>query len=73
MPAVRDDTEGKFMTKRVAKDANARKRKKIQEKKTSAQVLLELSGSWDDERSSEEIIMGIKQGRKNSRKLEVGF
>ena len=32
------------------------KGKKINEKKTSAEILLELSGSWDDLRSSEEII-----------------
>ena len=49
------------------------KGKKINEKKTSAEILLELSGSWDDLRSSEEIITEIKQGRRNSRKLEKGF
>ena len=35
--------------------------------KTSAQVLLELSGSWQDERSAEEIVQDIKKARLNSR------
>jgi hypothetical protein len=47
--------------------------KKIKEKKTPAQILLELSGSWDDSRCADEIITEIKQGRINSRKLEAGF
>lgn len=34
--------------------------------KTSAEVLLELSGSWEDDRSSEEIISDIKAARRNS-------
>ncbi|MBW2066464.1 MAG: hypothetical protein JRJ03_16260 [Deltaproteobacteria bacterium] len=37
------------------------------------QVLLALSGSWEDDRSVEEIIGEIKEGRKNSRKLARGF
>jgi hypothetical protein len=45
-------------------------RKKL---KTPAQILLELSGSWLDERGAEEIILDIKSGRRNSRKLEKGF
>lgn len=49
------------------------KGKKIDEKKTSAQILLELSGSWDDSRSSADIIEEIRKGRKNSRELEQGF
>lgn len=49
------------------------KGKKMDDQKTSAQVLLELSGSWDDLRSSEEIISEIKRGRRNSRKLEGGI
>jgi len=49
------------------------KGKAIDEMKTPAQVLLELSGSWDDRRSSEEIIREIKKGRKSSRKLKEGF
>ena len=41
--------------------------------KTPAQVLLELSGSWEDSRRPEEIIAQIKNVRKNSRKLTKGF
>lgn len=41
--------------------------------KTPAQALLELSGSWQDERKAEEIILDIKAGRKNSGKLGRGF
>ena len=41
--------------------------------KSPVQVLLELSGSWDDERTTEEIIMDIKRDRKDSKKLEMGF
>ncbi len=49
------------------------KRKKIRSAKSPAQVLLDLSGSWDDEREPEEIIKEIKQNRRNSRKLEEGW
>jgi hypothetical protein len=49
------------------------KGKTVDEMKTSAQVLLELSGSWDDSRSSADIIKEIRKGRKNSSKLEKGF
>ena len=49
------------------------KGKKIDEKKTSAQILLELSGSWDDSRSSDEIVTEIRRNRKNSSKLAEGF
>lgn len=41
--------------------------------RTPAGVLLELSGSWEDGRSSEEIAREIKSGRKNSRKLSRGM
>jgi len=40
---------------------------------TQAQVLLALSGSWQDDRPAEEIIAGIKTARRNSRKLAKGF
>lgn len=49
------------------------KQKQIRSVKTPAQVLLELSGSWYDDRGSEEIIQEIKKGRRNSRKLEEGW
>jgi hypothetical protein len=49
------------------------KGKTIDEMRTSAQVLLELSGSWDDSRNSKEIIGEIRKSRKSSRKLKEGF
>jgi hypothetical protein len=36
-------------------------------------VLLELSGTWEDERSAEEIVQDIKKARKKSKKLSGGF
>ena len=45
----------------------------FQKIKTSAQVLLELSGSWEDVRSPENIIKDLKSNRKNSQKLSRGF
>ena len=41
--------------------------------KKSAEVLLELSGSWEDDRNAEEIISEIKAARQNSARLESGF
>jgi hypothetical protein len=49
------------------------RRKGVHSLKTPAQVLLELSGSWEDERSIEQIIDEIKVSRKNSKKLVEGF
>ena len=45
----------------------------LQGTKTPAQVLLELSGSWQDNRSAEQIVKKLKTGRKSSRKLRKGF
>ncbi len=45
----------------------------FQKIKTPAQVLLELAGSWEDVRSSENIIKDLKNNRKNSQKLSKGF
>jgi hypothetical protein len=53
--------------------AKLAKGKKIEEKKTPTQVLLELSSSWDDPRSSEEIVAEIRRSRKKSRNLEEVF
>ena len=53
--------------------AKLTKEKNIVEKKTSAQILLELSGSWKDSRSAEVIVAEIRRNRKNSRTLETGF
>ena len=41
------------------------KRQLVQAAKMPAQVLLEMSGSWEDERTPEEIIAELKQARKN--------
>ena len=49
------------------------KRKHLTATKSPAQVLLELSGSWEDDRNAEQIVREIKSARKNSRKLEKGF
>ncbi len=49
------------------------KKPRIQETKTPAQVLLDLSGSWQDSRSSEQIVRELKKARKRSKKLAKGF
>ncbi|MCB1716029.1 MAG: hypothetical protein KDK04_11785 [Candidatus Competibacteraceae bacterium] len=41
-------------------------KKQFEKVKTPAQCFLELSGSWEDSRSAEEIISDIKRARKNS-------
>jgi hypothetical protein len=42
-------------------------------RKTPAQVLLDLSGSWEDDREAQQIIDDIRQARKDSKKLKQGF
>lgn len=49
------------------------KRKQTVAIKTPAQVLLDLSGSWVDNRSANAIITEMKAARRNSRKLEKGL
>ena len=49
------------------------KQHQIEKSKSPVRVLLDLSGSWDDARPAEEIIMDIKKARKNSKKLEMGL
>jgi len=49
------------------------KRKQILKLKSPGQVLLELSSTWEDEMSAEEIVRGIKKARRNSKKLYGGF
>jgi len=50
------------------------KKKRLHTLKTPAQILLELSGSWEDERGAEQIIAEIKNAReKSSSKLVKGF
>jgi hypothetical protein len=49
------------------------KKKQLDSIKTPAQILLELSGSWEDNRKPEDIVKEIKHARKNSKKLKQGF
>jgi hypothetical protein len=49
------------------------RRHQVQNIRTPAQVLLDLSGSWEDPRSPEQIIKDLKNDRKNSHKLSKGF
>jgi len=49
------------------------KKKHIGAIKSPAGILLELSGSWDDDRERENIVKEIKRARKNSKKLTEGF
>jgi len=56
----------------IVKNYLARK-KHANELRSPAQVLLELSVSWDDRRSADKIISDIKSSRKNSEKLSKGF
>lgn len=41
--------------------------------KTPAQVLLELAGSWEDDRDAEEILSDLKRSRKSSARLRKGL
>jgi hypothetical protein len=49
------------------------KQHKIERTKSPVQILIDLSGSWGDERPTEKIIMDLKKNRKNSKKLEMGL
>ncbi len=49
------------------------KRKRLSHTKTPAQVLLDLSGSWEDKRSADDVISDVKAARNNSRKLSGGM
>ena len=56
----------------LVKEYLARKRH-LRALRTPAQVLLDLSGSWEDNREPAKIITQKKRGRKNSKKLEQGY
>jgi predicted CopG family antitoxin len=56
----------------LVKEYLARK-KHLRALKTPAQILLDLSGSWEDNQDSEKMIAQIKKGRRNSKKLIEGF
>lgn len=49
------------------------KKKNFQSARSPARVLLELSGSWDDDRTSLEIIKEIKGARHRQERLKEGF
>ena len=49
------------------------KRNQASRLKSPGQVLLELSGTWEDERGAQEIVRDIKKARRNSKKLSGGF
>jgi hypothetical protein len=55
----------------VAKEYLAKKR--VVSSKTAAEVLIELAGSWTDDRSATDIIRDIKKSRRNSIKLKKGL
>jgi len=56
----------------LVKSHMARKRQ-TQGGKTGAEVLLELSGSWEDSRSGKQIVRDLRSARKTSGKLRKGF
>lgn len=56
----------------VVKEYLARERQPKQTK-LPAEILLELSGSWQDSRNADEIIEDIQKNRHNSQKLSEGF
>jgi hypothetical protein len=45
----------------------------VRKLKTPAQVLLELSGSWEDARGAEAIVSEIKKARRNLKRLKKGL
>jgi hypothetical protein len=49
------------------------KRQKVRGTKSPGQVLIELSGSWKDDRSPGEIVSEIRKARKNLKKFKRGF
>jgi len=56
----------------LVKEYLARKRH-LRTLKTPAQILLDLSRSWEDHRDPAKIVAQIKKSRRNSKKLEEGF
>ena len=49
------------------------RRKQILATRTPAQVLLDLCGSWADDRSAREIATEIRKARRSSRKIKGGL
>lgn len=48
-------------------------RKILQTTPSPAEILLQLSGSWEDQRSADEIIAQIRESRDDSERLVDGF
>lgn len=49
------------------------KRPAVARAQTSAEVLLGLAGSWEDDRDAEEIISSVRKARRSSKRLAGGF
>lgn len=49
------------------------KRPALSRAQTSAEVLLSLAGSWDDDRGAEEIVSSLRKARRSSKQLRTGF
>ena len=49
------------------------KRNQVSKLKSPPQILLELSGTWEDERTAEEIVQGLKKSRRNFKNQSRGF
>ena len=49
------------------------KRDAVRRAATPAEVLLQLAGSWEDERSAEEIVRDIRGARRNSGRFRQGL
>lgn len=56
----------------LIRNALARKRR-VKQNDTAARTLLELAGSWEDQRSAEEIVGDLKSMRQSSSKLSEGL
>ena len=50
-----------------------RRKQQFQALKMPAQVLLDLSGTWEDDRTAEEIIADLKQARKSIPLIREAF
>jgi len=49
------------------------RREQIDRSRSSAEILLKLSGSWKDNRSPQRIVQDLRKARRNSRKLKDGL
>jgi hypothetical protein len=56
----------------ITKDYMAKKQQ-IQSIRTSAQILLDFAGAWEDDRTADEIIVDLKQSRTNTTRQREGF